>query len=84
MSKDDEITKKGPITEYRPHKDDVSGGSDKSVQAEALGAEGSADLQTTGSTSGGSAGRIENLNSNQPPRRDGGERDDVEKGGITR
>jgi hypothetical protein len=72
MSKDDEIIKHGAVTEYRPHKDDVSGGRDKSVQSEATGAEGASDLQSSGSTSGGVAGRITDLDPNEPPRRDGG------------
>jgi hypothetical protein len=74
MSKDknDEVITHGAVTEYRPHKDDVSGGSDKSVQSEATGAEGASDLNTAGSTSGGAAGRITSLEHNQPPRRDGG------------
>jgi hypothetical protein len=72
MSKNDEITHKGPVTEYRPHKDDVSGGRDKSVQSEALGAEGASDLNSAGSTSGGAAGRFSSPDHNPSPRRDGG------------
>ena len=53
---DDEIIHHDRITDYRPHKDDVSGGRDKSVQTEAKGAEGATDLQSSGSTSGGAAG----------------------------
>ena len=70
--KNDEVIHKGPITEYRPHKDDVSGGRDKSVQAEATGAEGSSDLKVAGSTSGGAAGRFSSPDHNPVPRRDGG------------
>lgn len=84
MSKNDEVKRHGSITEYRPHKDDVSGGSDKSVQAEATGAEGASDLHNTSATSGGEAGRITDLGANPTPKRDGGEREDAEPGGITR
>lgn len=55
----EDIRHRGPITEYRPEKDDVSGGRDKSVQSEAVGAEGSSNLAQSGTTSGGAAGRIE-------------------------
>ena len=75
--KDDEVIQKGPITEYRPHKDDVSGGRDKSVQTEATGAEGLADMAATSATSGGDAmSRIPESDSYQRPRRDGGESSD--------
>lgn len=90
MSKNDEIRKEGAKTEYRPEKDDVSGGADKSVQTEALGAEGSANLYTTGATSGGAAGRINDLDHNPTPRRDGGTSPDDEtqpagdRGNLTR
>jgi hypothetical protein len=69
---DDEIRHHGAITEFRPHKDDVSGGRDKSVQSEATGAEGASDLNVAGSTSGGAAGRFSSPDHNEPPRRDGG------------
>ena len=71
-NKDDEIIHHGSITEFRPHEDDVSGGRDKSVQTEATGAEGAADLQSSGSTSGGAAGRFSSPDHNPAPRRDGG------------
>lgn len=77
-NKDDEIIHKGPVTEYRPHKDDVSGGRDKSVQTEATGAEGIADMSVTSGTSGGDAGRIPESDSYQRPKRDGGESPDDE------
>ncbi|HEY0156909.1 MAG TPA: hypothetical protein VGF28_06395 [Thermoanaerobaculia bacterium] len=77
-NKDDEIIKHGPITEFRPHKDDVSGGRDKSVQTEATGAEGLADMNVTSGSSGGAAGRIPESDSYQRPRRDGGEQPDDE------
>ncbi|HEX8410015.1 MAG TPA: hypothetical protein VF883_14230 [Thermoanaerobaculia bacterium] len=77
-NKDDEIIHHGPVTEYRPHKDDVSGGRDKSVQSEATGAEGASDLNAAGSTSGGAAGRLSSPDHNEPPRRDGGESPDDE------
>jgi hypothetical protein len=90
-NKDDEIIQKGPITEFRPHKDDVSGGSDKSVQTEATGAEGAADLQTTSGTSGGGAGRVSEVDGGYArPRRDGGLAPDDEpqpagdRGNLTR
>lgn len=70
---DEETRKRGAVTEYRPNDDHVSGGSDKSVQSEALGAEGSANLSNSGATSGGAAGRINDLEHNPTPRRDGGE-----------
>ena len=76
--KNDEIIHKGPITEYRPHKDDVSGGRDKSVQTEAKGAEGIADLQTTSGSSGGGAGRIPEPDRTGKPNRAGGESPDDE------
>lgn len=78
MSKNDEIRKDGAKTEYRPRKDDVSGGSDKSVQTEARGAEGLADLQTTSASSGGMGGRFSSPDHNPAPRRDGGKSDDDE------
>jgi hypothetical protein len=90
MAKDDEVIHKGPITEYRPHKDDVSGGRDKSVQSEATGAEGASDLNVAGSTSGGAAGRFSSPDHNPAPRRDGGLSDDDEpqpagdRGNLTR
>jgi hypothetical protein len=70
--------REGTIKEYRPNDDSVSGGSDKSVQTEALGAEGSSDLQVSGSTSGGGAGRFSSPDHNPAPRRDGGKSDDDE------
>ncbi|HEX9983041.1 MAG TPA: hypothetical protein VGF69_07245 [Thermoanaerobaculia bacterium] len=76
MSKDDEIVKHGAVTEYRPHKDDVSGGADKSVQTEALGAEGAANLSNSSASSGGAAGRVNTIDHNPTPKRDGGENDD--------
>ncbi|MDQ3282151.1 MAG: hypothetical protein M3Q69_12145 [Acidobacteriota bacterium] len=76
--KNDEVIHKGPVTEYRPHKDDVSGGRDKSVQTEALGAEGIADLQTTSGSSGGGAGKISEADGMQKPNRAGGESPDDE------
>ena len=88
--KNDEIIHHGPVTEYRPHKDDVSGGSDKSVQTEAKGAEGIADLVTTSGSSGGGAGRFSSPDHNEPPRRDGGLSPDDEpqpagdRGNLTR
>lgn len=69
----DEIRKRGDVTDYRPDDDRVSGGRDHSVQSEALGAEGSADLGVTSGTSGGAGGRIEDLDANPTPDRDGGE-----------
>lgn len=83
MSKDDEIVKHGAVTEYRPHKDDVSGGADKSVQTEALGAEGAADLSNSSASSGGAAGRVNTVDHNPTPERDGGERPD-DQGDLTR
>lgn len=77
-NKDDEIIHKGPITEFRPHKDDVSGGRDKSVQTEARGAEGLADLLVTSGSSGGSAGRITEGDNYQHAKSDGGESPDDE------
>jgi hypothetical protein len=75
MSKD-EIRKHGAVTEYRPDRDDISGGRDKSVQAEALDAEGIDNLAATSGSSGGGAGRIDD--DVRKPDRAGGERDDVE------
>jgi hypothetical protein len=88
--KNDEVIHHGATTEYRPHKDDVSGGRDKSVQTEAKGAEGIADLQTTSGSSGGGAGRVSSPDHNEPPRRDGGLASDDEpqpagdRGNLTR
>jgi hypothetical protein len=76
----DEIRKHGAVTEYRPDDDSVSGGSDKSVQSEAIGAEG--DLPANSATSGGQAGRINTIDHPATPDRDGGERD--ENSGLTR
>jgi hypothetical protein len=69
----DEVRKHGAVTEYRPKDDHVSGGRDKSVQTEALGAEGSSNLSNSSATSGGAAGRINDLDHNPTPKRDGGE-----------
>jgi hypothetical protein len=77
----DEIRKHGAVTEYRPERDDVSGGRDKSVQSEALGAQGLDNLAATSGSSGGSAGTIED--DVRKPNRAGGERDDVDPG-LTR
>jgi hypothetical protein len=78
-NKDDEIIERGPITEYRPHKDDVSGGRDKSVQTEATGAEGIADMSVTSATSGGDAGsRIPESSGYARPKNSGGEAPDDE------
>ena len=77
----DEIRKHGDVTEYRPNRDDVSGGRDKSVQTEALGAEGLDNFAATSALSGGAAGRIED--DVRKPNRAGGERDDVDPG-LTR
>lgn len=65
----EDIRKHGAVTEYRPEKDDVSGGSDKSVQTEAIGAEGDRNLTSTSATSGGAGGQISNLESDQSPPR---------------
>lgn len=78
-NKNDEVIHHGATTEYRPHKDDVSGGRDKSVQSEATGAEGAADLQNSGATSGGAAGRFSSPEHNEAPRRDGGLSEDDER-----
>lgn len=78
-NKDDEIIHKGPITEFRPHKDDVSGGRDKSVQTEAKGAEGLADMSVTSATSGGDAmSNISESSGYQRPKNSGGEAPDDE------
>lgn len=82
--KNDEIIERGPVTEYRPHKDDVSGGRDKSVQTEALGAEGLADLSVTSGSSGGSAGRINDVDHNPAPTRHGDDAEPGNRGGLTR
>lgn len=87
--KDDEIIRDGARTEYRPQKDDVSGGRDKSVQSEATGAEGASDLQNTGATSGGAAGRFSTIDHDPAPKRDGGPTSDDDqqpagnRGGLT-
>lgn len=81
--KDDEVTHHGAVTEYRPHKDDVSGGSDKSVQSEALGAEGAANLSNSSASSGGAAGRIHDLEPNPTPERHG-DAEPGNRGGLTR
>jgi hypothetical protein len=79
----DEKRQRGAVTDYRPDDDRVSGGADKSVQSEALGAEGSEDLAYNSSTSGGAAGRVNTVSHNPTPNRAGGERDD-EPADITR
>jgi hypothetical protein len=77
--KNDEVIHKGPITEFNPHRDDVSGGRDKSVQTEATGAEGIADLGATSGSAGGDAGsRIPESDGYARPKRDGGEAPDDE------
>jgi hypothetical protein len=82
---DDEIRHEGAKTIYREHKDDVSGGRDKSVQTEALGAEGAANLSNTSASSGGAAGRIVDLDHNPTPKRESdGEPEPGNRGGLTR
>ena len=54
------------MTDYRPNEDDVKGGSDHSVQSEALGAEGSENLANDSATSGGAAGRIDEIDRRKP------------------
>jgi hypothetical protein len=54
--------------EFRPDDDRLSGGSDDSVQKEALGKEGSADIGNTSTTSGGAAGKIEELDTDRQRR----------------
>lgn len=84
-NKDDEIIKHGAVTEYRPHKDDVSGGSDKSVQKEALGAEGLENLSATSGSSGGASGRINTVEHTPTPKREAdGEPEPGNRGGLTR
>ena len=56
-----EIRKHGPATDYRPDEDDVKGGADHLVQSEAWGAEGSENLANDSATSGGAAGRVDDL-----------------------
>jgi hypothetical protein len=70
---DDEIKKHGAVTEYRPNDDRARGGKTHSVQTEALGADGSENLSNTSASSGGAAGRINDLDHNPTPKRDGGE-----------
>lgn len=88
--KNDEVIHKGRVTEYRPRKDDVSGGRDKSVQAEALGAEGLADVSNSSATSGGASGKVNTVDRPAAPRRDGGTSPDDEtqpagdRGNLTR
>lgn len=90
MAKDDkenEIRHEGAKTHYREHKDDVSGGRDKSVQTEALGKEGLADLSVTSGTSGGAAGRIVEVDTNASPVRESVDEKDPKggnRGGLTR
>jgi hypothetical protein len=70
MAKDD-IRKHGAVTEYQPERDDVSGGSDKSVQTEARGAEGAANLANSSASSSGSAGEIESIDRDERSHRPG-------------
>jgi hypothetical protein len=84
---EDEIRHEGAKTHYREHKDDVSGGRDKSVQSEALGAEGASNLSNSGSSSGGAAGRIEELDANPAPVRESADEKNPKpgnRGGLTR
>jgi hypothetical protein len=74
----DEIRKHGAVTEYRPERDDVSGGSDKSVQTEAIGAQGSQNIDVTSSTSRGGGGEFSDEVAK--PDRAGGEREDSDHG----
>ena len=69
----DDIRHRDAVTDYRPNDDTVKGGNDRSVQAEAVGAEGDENLLNSGATSGGAAGRLNDLEPNATPRRDGGE-----------
>jgi hypothetical protein len=65
QKRDDEKKNDEPIDperrEFRPDDDRLSGGSDGSVQKEALGKEGSEELGNTSATAGGAAGKIEEL-----------------------
>jgi hypothetical protein len=58
---DNDVRKRGEVTGYRPDDDSVSGGKDKSVQSEARDSKGSEDLANNSATSGGNAGRLEEL-----------------------
>lgn len=79
----EEIRKRGPVTDYRPNDREVLGGRNKSVQTEAIGAEGSEDLANDGSTSGGAAGHINDPGRRpEPERREGGVKG--ENRGLTR
>lgn len=90
MAKDeneDEVRHEGAKTIYREHKDDVSGGRDKSVQTEALGKEGLANLSVTSGSSGGAAGRIVDLDDNASPKNEAADPEDPKpgnRGGLTR
>ena len=55
----DEIRKHGAVTDYRPDDERLRGGKDHSVQTEALGEEGSANLAQSGTTTSGAAGRVD-------------------------
>jgi hypothetical protein len=86
MSKEEkaDIRKHGPITEFRPDDDRISGGKDGSVQKEALGAEGIDNLSATSASSGGAAsGQIETIEANPTPKRHGAS-EPGNRGGITR
>jgi hypothetical protein len=84
MAKDEEVRHEGAKTFYREHEDGVSGGRDKSVQTEALGADGAANLSNSGASSGGAAGRIVDLEHNPTPKRESdGEPEPGNRGGLT-
>jgi hypothetical protein len=68
-----DIRKDGAVTEYRPDDQSVRGGKDHSVQSEALGADMDENLAASSATSGGAAGRFNDLDPNPLPQRDGGE-----------
>ena len=86
-NEEEEVRHEGAKTFYREHKDDVSGGRDKSVQAEALGAEGATSLSNTSASSGGAAGRIVDLDPNPTPEREAADPTNGKagnRGGLTR
>ena len=65
----DETRKRGAVTDYRPDDDTLRGDNHHSVQSEALGEEGDANLSQSGTTMSGGSGQIEDLDKDPATRR---------------
>lgn len=67
--KESDSRREGNVTTYRPDDDRLSGGRDGSVQSEARGEKGTEELGSTSTTSGGAAGKINDLDDTPDPER---------------